>query len=168
MFKEFTKNFGDVFLINDDGSTLGHRTAAEAKELAIEKGLKLMEVDSRSKPITVKLIDLGKLKYDQKKNKKRQTVVETKTLQLTVGTAENDLNTKAVKTNEWLSEGNKVLIKISLIGRQASKPQLGFEQLKEFLAKISVPFVEDIKQQISGGSVTMTIKPEETKTKVAV
>jgi translation initiation factor IF-3 len=160
MFKEFTKNFGDVMLIDETGTSLGYRTANEAKEIALEKGLKLIEVNTQAKPIIVKLVDIGKHKYDQNKNKRKPVVVEIKTMQLTVGTAENDLNVKAAKTNKWLEEGMKVFIKLSLIGRQAAKPQLGIDQLKEFLSKITVKYTEDTKMQVSGNNVTMTIKPE--------
>lgn len=156
LYKEYYRN-GDVFLIDEDGTSLGQRTATEARELAQSKNLKLVEVNATTKPPTVKILDIGKAKYDKNKNKRKPKTIETKTLQITVGTSEHDLATKANKIDAWLADGCVVLIKVSLMSRQIGKPELGHSQLKDLLAKITNTYTISAKPQLSGNSITMTI-----------
>ena len=43
--------------------------------------------------------------------------VEVKNIQIKIGTSEHDLELKAKRVGEWLSEGNRVKIDLFLVGR---------------------------------------------------
>ena len=67
-----------------------------------------------------KIADFGKYLYEENKKSrlsKKSHSVEIKTVQVKLGTGENDLALKAKKTSEWLTEGNRVKVDLFLPGR---------------------------------------------------
>ncbi|HCB35227.1 MAG TPA: hypothetical protein DEP25_01145, partial [Candidatus Taylorbacteria bacterium] len=59
--------------------------------------------------------------------------VEVKNIQIKIGTSEHDLELKAKRVSEWLSEGNRVKIDLFLIGRSK---YMEFKFLQERLERI--------------------------------
>jgi translation initiation factor IF-3 len=59
-------------LIGVDGDQLGVVAYSRAKELAAEAGEDLVLVSDTSNPPVVKIMNFGKLLYEQKKNQKAQ------------------------------------------------------------------------------------------------
>ncbi|SVE58133.1 uncharacterized protein METZ01_LOCUS510987, partial [marine metagenome] len=51
-------------MIDDVGGQVGIVSIEEARELATEKGLDLVEVAPEARPPVVKLMDYGKFKYE--------------------------------------------------------------------------------------------------------
>ena len=82
-------------------------------------------------------MDYGKFQYDERKklktSKAKSKVIETKNIQVKVGTGDHDLELKAKKTSEWLTEGNRVKIDLFLTGRSKF---MDIKFLKERLERI--------------------------------
>ena len=72
-------------LIGDDGTAYGVVSLQQARDIADDTGLDIVEVSPNAKPPVVKLIDYGKFKYDQQKKaneaKKKQATVQLKEIQ---------------------------------------------------------------------------------------
>jgi hypothetical protein len=72
----------EVRLISVDGEQLGIVPTEEALERAQEDGLDLMEVSPNADPPVCRILNFGKLKYEEKKkiqiNKKKQHVIKLK------------------------------------------------------------------------------------------
>ena len=100
---------------------MGVITLQEALTKATEVGLDLIEISPNAVPPVAKIMDYGKFQYAENKKQKvaRQKVhtVEVKNIQVKIGTGEHDLELKAKRVGEWLSEGNRVKIDLFLIGR---------------------------------------------------
>jgi len=66
-------------------------------------------------------MDFGKYQYDENKKlksaKAKSHVTEVKSIQIKIGTGDHDLELKAKKASEWLSEGHRVKIDLFLPGR---------------------------------------------------
>ena len=58
-------------MIGATGEQLGIVSKSEAIRLAEDSGLDLVEVASTASPIVCKIMDFGKLKYDQKRKIKK-------------------------------------------------------------------------------------------------
>ena len=89
-----------------------------------------------------KVVDCGKYKYDLSKKKKeiakkqRESSVKIKEIKLRPSTDTNDLNTKASKAKEILSEGDKIKISVVFRGREMAHREVGHDTLKSFVGLI--------------------------------
>ena len=110
---------------------------------------KLDVVIVKDNPLTVKLVNFGKILFEQKKNKKNNMKpIKEKEIKIKIGIAENDLNTKIEKIKTL----SKVKVSLSLSGRETMHEDLGLEILKNVQSKLGV----DIKiNKISSPRGTM-------------
>lgn len=127
----------EVRLIGDDGTNYGVVGIKDALLKAQELHLDLIEISATSTPPVAKIMDYGKFQYDEKKKqrlaKARTQVSELKNVQVKIGTGDHDLELKAKKASEWLSEGHRVKIDLFLIGRSK---YMEFNFLKERMDRI--------------------------------
>ncbi len=111
----------ELRVIGAEGENLGVISLAEALRLAKEAAFDLIEISPNAAPPVAKIGDYGKYVYDaNKKAKQAKTkahIVEVKTIQVKVGTGENDLKLKAKKISEWILDGDRVKIDLFLPGR---------------------------------------------------
>jgi len=147
-------------VITVDGENLGVLPIAKALEEAKNRGLDLIEISPNATPPIGKIMDYGKYNYDEKKKTKsaktRTATTELKTVQVKIGTGEHDLNLKAKRVSEWLSESNRVKIDLFLVGRSK---YMEFNFLKERLERILKLITVDYKiaQQAIKGPKGLTI-----------
>jgi len=132
-------------------------TTSEALKRAYEANSDLIEISPNANPPVAKIMDYGKFQYGENKKlkqaKAKAHTVETKGIQIKVGTGEHDLELKAKKTSEWLSEGNRVRIDLFLPGR-TKYMELSFlkDRLTRFLNLVSVDYkvAEEAKKSPKG------------------
>ena len=136
----------EVRLITDDGKNLGVVPLQEALQKAHEAGLDLIEISPNAVPPIAKIMDYGKFQYDEKKKQKTARanvqVIETKTVQVKIGTSEHDLTLKAKKASEWLKEGHRVKLDLFLVGRSK---YMDFKFLKERMDRMLKLLTENYK-----------------------
>lgn len=93
----------------------------EAMKIAQEREVDLIEISPAANPPVAKIMDFGKWQYLENRKDKlakaKSHTVETKSLQIKIGTGEHDLALKAKKVGEFLSEGHRVKIELFLPGR---------------------------------------------------
>lgn len=136
----------ELRLIDENGNNIGVVSNGEAQKLAQTAGLDLIEISPNANPPVAKIMDYGKFQYDENKKQKASKatakVVEVKSIQIKVGTGENDLALKAKKASEWLEEGNQVKVEIFLSGRSKFILNDAFlnERLQKYLNLISVDY----------------------------
>lgn len=105
----------------------------------------LIEISPNANPPIAKIMDYGKYQYlenkKQKGAKEKSKTVEIKTLQIKIGTGEHDLNLKAKKASEWISEGNRIKVDLFLPGRTKYLDETFLkDRLKRFLNLVSEEF----------------------------
>lgn len=119
---------------------------SDALKKAEEMGTDLIEISPNAVPPIAKIMDFGKFQYNEnkklKESKSRTKVVETKSLQVKIGTSDHDLDLKAKKASEWLKEGHRIKIDLFLPGR-SKYMEINF--LKERLDRIFKLISEDFK-----------------------
>lgn len=111
----------EMRVIDQNGKNLGIINKEEALTLAKTAGLDLIEVSGNTNPPICKIADYGKHAYEVSKKKKevkaKQTISETKNIQISVEISDNDLMIKAKRVAEWLKDGHRVKIDLQLKGR---------------------------------------------------
>lgn len=109
-------------VIGDNGENFGVLKLSEALKISREMGLDVIEISPTAKPPVAKIMDLGKYLYQQQKKQKEAAKkaheVEIKGIQVGTGTSLHDLEMRAKKTDEFLKEGNRVRIEMTLRGRE--------------------------------------------------
>ena len=97
--------------------------------MAQDIGLDLMEVSPNSDPPVCRILNYGKLKYEEKKkiqiNKKKQHVIKIKEIRLRPRIEDHDLMTKLNMGKKFLSDGCKLKITLIFRGRELSRIDLG-------------------------------------------
>jgi len=88
---------------------------------AEELGLDLIEISPNAVPPVGRIMDFGKYQYLENKKasqtKAKAHRTETKIIQIKIGTGEHDLELKAKKVSEFLTEGHRVKVDLFLPGR---------------------------------------------------
>lgn len=111
----------NVRLIGPDGENLGVVSINEALDKAGSFGLDLVEISPNTNPPIAKIVNYGKFLYAENKKQKaaksKTHITETKSVQVKIGTSENDLTLKAKRVSEWLKDGHRVKIDLFLPGR---------------------------------------------------
>lgn len=163
----------EVRVIGAEGENLGVLSLNDAIEQAQSKGLDLIEVSARAIPPVARIADYGKYKYELKKKerdiKQHARVVETKVVQVKIGTSEGDAKRKASNIAEWLQEGHRARIDLFLWGRyKYMEEKFLRDRLDQFLAIIpeSYKIAEPVERSPKGFSVV--IEPDKSKPKKAV
>ena len=119
----------EVRLISETGEQLGVVPTEAAITRAEDIGLDLMEVAPDAKPPVCKIVDYGKLKYEEKKkqqqSKKKQHVVKLKEIRLRPRIDDHDLMTKLNRGRKFLEAGAKLKITLMFRGRELARIDLG-------------------------------------------
>ena len=112
----------------------------DALTMAQDIGLDLMEVSPNSDPPVCRILNYGKLKYEEKKkiqiNKKKQHVIKIKEIRLRPRIDDHDLMTKLNMGKKFLSDGCKLKITLIFRGRELSRIDLGKIVMDRVLAEL--------------------------------
>lgn len=152
-----------IRLISEEGEQLGIVATDDARKVAEEHGLDLVEISPNAQPPVVKLISFDKFKYQQKKieqqQKKKVKQVEVKTIRLSAKIALGDIKTKAKKADEFLSEGDWVKIELRMRGREQAFLDVAKQQMETFKDSLSVPYRIEVPPKRAGNALSTTLAP---------
>lgn len=153
----------ELRVVDDAGQNLGVMSRDQALAAARERGVDLVEIAAVAKPPVAKLISFDKFRYQKEKEEKKQKAAqkssELKQIRITPRAADNDLQVKLKKTEEFLAEGHKVEIGIFLRGREKGNKDWALEKLKKFLSLIKTPHLVTMSPRLGGrGFVTQVSK----------
>jgi len=130
-----------VRLISADGSQLGIVALEEALEKARNEGLDLVEVAPKANPPVCRVMDFGKVLYEEKRKerqaKKKQKKIVVKEVKFTPKIEEHDFKVKTNRIRKFLKEGNRVKVSIFFRGRQIQHPEAGYEVLENIIEAVS-------------------------------
>ncbi len=111
-----------------------------ANELAASYNLDLYCVAPNANPPVCKILNYGKFRFEQQKQqkaaKKNQKASQLRQIQLTPVIGDHDVETKAKKAREFLTDGDKVQVIVIFRGRQMSHKEVGEEVMNKFIASL--------------------------------
>ncbi len=154
----------EVRLIDDEGTQLGIVPTPEAKNMAKERGLDLVEVAPQASPPVCKLLDYGKYKFEQEKktreSKKKQKQLQLKEIRMQPKIESHDLKFKTKHIRQFLDEGNKVKVTVRFRGREMAHTELGRDVLDRILAELGEGYHVDRKPSMEGRFMSMIVGPQ--------
>jgi translation initiation factor IF-3 len=122
-----------VRLIGEDGAQLGIKASDEARRIAYDKNLDLVEVAANADPPVARIMDYGKYKYEQEQKaklaRKHQTSINVKEIKLRPKIGIHDYNTKKGHVVRFLNQRAKVKVTIMFRGRETTHPERGRDLL---------------------------------------
>ena len=124
--------------MDDVGENLGVLPTSQARDLARERGLDLVEVAPQANPPVCRIVDYGKFHYQQeKRDRKQKRRTKLKEVKFTIKIGEHDFQTKLNRAREFLSKGDMVRVSIFFRGREVVHASRGREMLKRVEEQVS-------------------------------
>lgn len=140
---------------------------AEALARAESEGLDLVMMSASSGIAVCKILDYGKYKFDaikkEKELKKNQKVTEIKEVQLSMTIDKRDLEIKAKRGFEFLSDGNKLKVVLRMSGRQQAYASKAIEVVKNYCAMVEEKGTPDKEPEIVGRNIIVIVSPKKAK-----
>ena len=112
----------EVRVVAEDGRQLGVFPTYNAKLMAEELGVDLIEINPNARPPVCKLMDYGKYKFQiqkrEKEMKKSQHEIVTKNIQFHPNTQIHDYTYRLKQAQDFISKGYRVRASILFRGRE--------------------------------------------------
>jgi len=128
-------------LISEDGQQLGIVSLSEAKQIAGEVGLDLVEVAPNSDPPVCRVMDYGKFKYlaskKEQETRKKGRASQLKEIKLRPHTEEHDLGFKLRNLRKFLGKKDRVKVTVFFRGREMAYMNAGLELLNRVAEEVS-------------------------------
>lgn len=152
-----------VRLLSSDGTQIGVVTIDEARAKAAQAKLDLVEIAGSADPPVVKIVNFKKFKYQEAKKDREATKkvkkVDLKEIWLKPFMAQNDLQMRIDRIEEFLLAGNKVRIVVRFSGRQMTHQEFGYELLKKVFDTLKEISAVDQPPKMIGRQIICVISP---------
>lgn len=155
-------NVREVRLIDAEGEQVGVVSTREALEMAAESGMDLVEISPNAVPPVCRIMDYGKLLYEQSKQKKerKQKRTQIKEIKLRPGTDDGDYQVKLRNLIRFLEEGDKVKITLRFRGREMVHQELGVQMMDRLKADLVELAVIEQTPRLEGRQMVMMLGPK--------
>ncbi len=152
-----------VQLIDAEGQNHGTVTIQEAIALAEEAGLDLVEIVPNAEPPVCKIVDLGKLKYQNQKKaaeaRKKQKTVEIKELKMRPNIDDHDYEVKLKAAGRFFEDGDKVKVTLRFRGREMAHQELGMQLLQRVKEDTAEIAKVEAEPKLEGRQMMMVLAP---------
>ncbi|MCH7888792.1 MAG: translation initiation factor IF-3 [Proteobacteria bacterium] len=150
-----------VRLIDDKGEQVGIVSTEEARGMADEVGLDLVEVAPNAEPPVCKLLDYGKFKYTSQKKaseaRKRQKTIDVKEIKMRPGIDRHDYDVKMRSIVKFLDEGDKVKLTLRFRGREMVHQDIGRRVLQRVCDDLGDMVKIEQSPKLEGRQMTMVM-----------
>jgi translation initiation factor IF-3 len=153
----------EVRLVDPNGGQIGIKPIEEARWLASQLELDLVEVAPDARPPVVRLMDYGKFKYEQsvkaREARKNQTRTVIKEVQFRPKIGASDFEVKRKRVVRFLQDHDKVKVTMRFRGREVTHPEIGYEILKRLSVSVAKFGDMEIPPKLEGRQMTMVLAP---------
>ena len=155
--------YEQIRLVSDSGEQLGILSPDEARKIAEERGMDLVEIAPNAEPPVCRLMDYGKYLYASAKkkqeSKKKQKQITVKEIKFRPGTDIGDYDIKVRNLTKFLDAGNKVKVTLRFRGREMAHQELGMEMLKRVEEDLKEIGVVEQMPKMEGRQMVMVLVP---------
>ena len=141
----------------------------EAKARADEVGLDMVEVGPDADPPVVRILDWGKLKYEQEKkareSRKKQHTIDVKEVKYRPNIDDHDFDIKTNRARRFLEAGKKVKFTVFFRYRQLRRPELGDEVLNRVVKELADIASVESRSGMDGRRLVMVLAPIDTSSR---
>ncbi len=152
-----------IRLIGAEGENVGVVTLVEARQMADDVGLDLVEISPDADPPVCKILDYGKFKYEAQKKKsearKKQKTIDVKEIKMRPGIEEHDYQVKMRAMNRFLDSGDKVKVTLRFRGREMAHQELGAKVLERVRVDLDEQAKVEQFPKMEGRQMTMVLAP---------
>jgi translation initiation factor IF-3 len=153
----------EVRLVDPNGGQVGIKSIEEARWLADQLGLDLVEVAPDARPPVVRLMDYGKFKYEAsvkaREARKNQSKTVIKEVQFRPKIASSDFDVKRKRVEKFLRSGDKVKVVMRFRGREVTHPELGRDILRRLEDAVEEFGMVEANPRLDGRQMTMVLAP---------
>ncbi|MCZ6606007.1 MAG: translation initiation factor IF-3 [Alphaproteobacteria bacterium] len=153
----------EVRLIDEKGEQVGVVTADDARERAFNAGLDLVEIAPNSDPPVCKILDVGKLKYQEQKKRnearKKQKTIDIKEIKLRPNIDTHDYDVKIRNAKRFIDDGDKVKVTLRFRGREMAHQELGAQVLEKVRDELDPIAKVEQMPKMEGRQMVMVIAP---------
>ncbi len=135
----------------------------QARRMAEEAELDLVEISPSAKPPVCRIMDYGKFRFEQAKKqneaRKKQKQIQVKEIKFRPGTDEGDYQVKLRNLIRFLSDGDKAKVTLRFRGREMAHQDLGVNLLKRVEDDLIQYGTVEQRPRMEGRQMVMTIAP---------
>ena len=148
-----------VRLIDQNNNQLGIVPTDEARRMAFEAGLDLVEVAPTERPPVCRIMDYGKFKYGQKKKKQKHPEQRLKEVRLHPKISDHDRDRLMGRASEFLQKGDKVQLTMIFRGRERFHQDLGHSVFQNIIQQLGDSIKVERPVRAEGRRMTMVLAP---------
>ncbi len=152
-----------VRLIDQSGANRGVVGLYEARQLATEAQMDLVEISPHTEPPVCKVMDYGKFCFERKKKaqqaRKKQKHVQVKEIKFRPGTEEGDYQVKLRNLVRFLTDGDKAKVTVRFRGRELRHRELGERQMERIEGDLKEYGEIEQHPKMEGRQMIMVVAP---------
>ena len=130
---------------------------------AMDVGLDLVEVSPNADPPVCKIIDHGKLKYQEQKKRnearKKQKTIDVKEIKLRPNIDTHDYDVKMRNARRFIDDGDKVKVTLRFRGREMAHQELGAKLLNRVKDDVGTFAKVEQEPKYEGRQIVMVLAP---------
>ena len=134
-----------------------------ALDAAKEAGLDLVEVAPDGKPPVCKILDYGKMRFEEQKKRaaarKKQKTADLKEIKMRPNIDTHDYMVKAKAITRFFEQGDKVKVTLRFRGREMAHQHLGMELLQKVKEEFDEMAKVELEPKLEGRQMTMVMAP---------
>jgi translation initiation factor IF-3 len=148
-----------IRLIDHNNNQMGVVPTDEARRMAMDAGMDLVEVAPTERPPVCRIMDYGKFKYGQKKKKQKHHEQKLKEVRLHPKIGDADRDRLMRRAAEFLEEGDKVQLTMIFRGRERFHQDLGQAVFNAIIAQLGENVKVERPVRNEGRRMTMVLAP---------
>ncbi|MGB5427874.1 MAG: translation initiation factor IF-3 [Gammaproteobacteria bacterium] len=157
----------EVRVIDQEGEQVGVVSIEEARSIANEASLDLVEISPNAEPPVCRIMDYGKFRFEESKKlqtaKKKQKQTQVKEIKFRPGTDIGDYKIKLRKLVSFLEEGDRTKVTLRFRGREMAHQELGMELLQRVKADLSEYGTVEQEPKMEGRLMVMVLAPKKNR-----
>lgn len=156
-----------VKLIDEKGNMIGEYNIADARRMAREQKLDLVEVAPNARPPVVKLMNFGRYLYEKKRqereSRKHQHRTVVREMRISLKISEHDYQVKLSKIKEFLMDGDRVKVRLRLRGREHLHADLAMKNFDRMIVDLKGIGKEESRPKQEESIIQVAFLPEKKK-----
>ncbi len=154
-------------MIGAEGEQAGVVSLDQAKKIAYDADLDLVEISPNAEPPVCRVMNYGKYRFELNKKqqaaKKKQKQIQVKEIKFRPGTGIGDYQVKLRNLTKFLNEGDKTKITVRFRGREMAHRELGMDLLKRVEKDLEEIGTVEQYAKMEGRQMVMVLAPKKKK-----
>jgi translation initiation factor IF-3 len=152
-----------IRVIDEEGEQLGIMDTRDALDMALERGLDLVEVAPNARPPVCRIMDYGRFRYEAdkkaKKAKSKSHQQRVKVIKFRPKTEDHDYQFKKKHIVEFLEAGDRVKVIVQYRGREMAHQERGMRIVTRLLEDLDETALVVDPPRMEGNTLSLMLMP---------